>query len=182
VFDSNDRVWRIGSWLGIAVTSLIFGNVCAAKESAEKMETVIIGSPHPHSADVLTVTVIGRVPDNRKKIGVTAKFSETEPRLDRLSIMDPDGKTIVVPRSYYEKVRLPQPGSLSLGYVMAEDSKTVGEIQVFLDFGDMRRREDLKCTNDVGDPLYETFLLFYVPRTRTFETRFRDHCGETMPE
>jgi hypothetical protein len=182
VLDVNHRRWRIGSSLAIAVMSLIFGNGCVATDPAERMETVVIGSNHPHSAEILKVTVVGRVPDNGRKISVTAKFSESEPKLDRLSIVDPDGKTIVVPRSYFEKVLLPQEQSLSLGYLMAGDSKTVAEIHVFLDFGDLRRRADLKCTNDSGDPVFETFKLFYDPRARTFETRFEDYCGEPISE
>jgi hypothetical protein len=126
--------------------------------------------------------VNGIVPELRKKIGVTAKFSETEPRLDRLSILYPEGKTIVVPRSYFEKVELPQEHSLSLGYLVGEDSKTIVEIRVFLDYGDLRRSADLKCTNDLGDPLYKSFTLFYNPQAGTFASSFEDYCGEPISE
>jgi hypothetical protein len=182
VFTTKSRGWRVGSSFFTAVMFLIFGNGCAATESGEKEETVVIRTVHPHSAEVLSVSVVGRVPDNGKKIGVTAKFSENKPTLERLSIVDPDGNTIVVPRSYYEKVRLPQENSLSLGYLMDGRSNTVAEIQVFLDFGDRRNRADLHCENniDTGDPAYETFALFYDVRARKFETDFKDYCYESV--
>jgi hypothetical protein len=163
--------------MAIAGACLIFCNGCAAAESKGE---VVVGANHAHSADILTVTVIGRVPDNGKKIGVTAKFSETENRLEGLSIVTPDGKSIAVPSSYFEKVRLPQPRSLSLGYIMEGDSKTVGGILVFLDFGDLRRSADLKCANDLGDPLFESYSLFYDTKARTFATTFKDYCGEPL--
>jgi hypothetical protein len=127
------------------------------------------------------VTVSGRVPDNGKKISVTAKFSERDAGLAALSIVTPEGRRIAVPRSYFEKVRVPQERSLSLAYIMSGDSKAVAGIWVFLDFGDLRRRADLKCTNDTGDPVFQSFTLFYDIQARTFETMFKDYCGEPVP-
>lgn len=168
--------------LALSVISLTFGNDCAAAESAreEEKETIVVGANHAHSAEIDTVTLIGKVPDNGKKIGVTAKFSETEPKLDRLSILTPEGKTVLVPRSYYEKIRLPREESLSLGYIMAGDSNRVGGIIVFLDFGNLRRRADLNCANDTGDPVFESFTLSYDLQKRTFSGVFRDYCGEPI--
>jgi len=164
--------------LVIASTCAIFGSARTAE--GERKEVVVVGSNHAHSVEVLSVTVTGRVDANGKKLGVTAKFSETEAKLERLTIVMPDGKSVVVPPSYFEKIRLPRPDSLSLGYIMAGDSGTVGGILVFLDFGDLRRRADLRCAKDVGDPLFEGFSLFYDTRARTFESRFTDHCGEPV--
>lgn len=180
MFQAGDR-WRRRAWsLAVALTCLIDGNVCAAGDEAK--EEIVVGSNHAHLAEILTVTVIGRVPGNGKKIGVTAKFSETVPAIDRLSIQSPEGRNIVVPRSYFEKVYLPQPRSLSIGYIMDGDSGNVGGILVFLDFGQQRRRADLKCTNDTGDPVFESFSLFYDIRARSFKTTFADHCGEPVAE
>ena len=173
----NNRLQRIVPLLAIAGACLVF---CNARAEEEKPSELVIGARHGHSAEVLSVTVVGRVPANGKKISVTAKFSETEPKVEKLTIVTPDGKSVVVPRSYFEKVRLPRPDSLSLGYMMAEGSKRVGGIRVFLDFGDMRRRADLKCANDVGDPRFEKFTVFYDLGTRKFETTFIDHCGEPV--
>lgn len=165
--------------LAVAGACLIFASGCAAAPPG--VEEIIVGANHPHSVDILTVTVNGIVPELRKKIGVTAKFSETEPRLDGLYILYPQSKTIVVPRSYFEKIELPQERSLSLGYIVGEDSKAIGKILVFLDYGHQRRSADLKCTNDLGDPLYKSFTLAYDPHARTFESSFQDYCGEPIP-
>jgi len=168
---------RIGSSLAVAGACLIVGNGCAAAEQIEEFD---VGANHAHSPEILTVTVIGSVPEIGKKIGVTAKFSESKPELDQLSIVTAEGKSIAVPRSYFEKVRLPRENSLSLAYILSDDSKTVGGIWVYLDFGDLRRRADLNCANDTGDPLFETFTLFYDTKARKFETSFKDHCGEPV--
>jgi len=162
----------------MAAASLFFGSACAVEE--ERKEVVIVGANHLHSADVLLVKVIGRVEENGQKIGVTANFSETEPRIERLSIVTPDGKTVEVPPSYFEKVEYPQQESLSLGYIMAGDSNAVGGIIVFLDFGKPHVRADLHCGHDVGDPSYETYSVFYDIRRRTFTSGFRDPCGQTI--
>ena len=169
---------KVGLLWATAATSLFFGSACAVK--GEREEVVIVGANHLTSADVLSVKVIGRVEENGQKIGVTAKFSETEPRLERLSIVTPDGKTVEVPPSGFGKVEYPREESLSLGYIMAGDSNAVGGIIVFLDFGKPHNRADLRCEHDVGDPRYETYSVFYDIRRRTFTSSFRDPCGQTI--
>ena len=162
----------------MAAASLFIGSACAVEE--EKKEVVIIGANHLHGVDAISVKVIGRVEENGQKIGVTAKFSETEPKLERLSIVTPDGKTVVVPPSSFGKVLYPQKESMSLGYIMDGDSNAVGGIIVYLDFGEPYRRADLHCDHDVGDPSYETYSVFYDIRGRTFTSAFRDPCGQTI--
>lgn len=169
---------KVGLWSALAAASLFFGSACAVEE--ERKEVVIVGANHMHSVDVLSVNVVGRVEENGQKIAVTAKFSETEPKLERLSIVTPDGKTVVVPPSGFEKVEYPQQESLSLGYIMADDSNAVGGIIVFLDFGKPHNRADLHCGYDVGDPSYETYSVFYDIRGRTFTSVFKDPCGQTI--
>ena len=169
---------KVGLLWAMAAASLFVGSACAVEE--ERKEVVIVGANHLHSADVLSVKVIGRVEENGQKIGVTAKFSETEPKLERLSIVTPDGKAVDVPSSGFEKVLYPQEESLSLGYIMADDSNAVGGIIVFLDFGKPHNRADLHCDHDVGDPSYETYSVFYDMRGRTFTSAFRDPCGQTI--
>jgi len=169
---------KAGLLWAMAAASLFFGSACAVDE--ERKEVVIVGANHMHSADVLSIKVIGRVEENGQKIGVTAKFSETEPRLERLSIVTPDGKTVEVPPSGFGKVEYPQEESLTLGYIMARDSNAVGGIVVFLDFGEPHKRADLRCGHDVGDPSYETYSVFYDIRRRTFTSAFKDPCGQTI--
>jgi hypothetical protein len=176
----GDRSWRISTPPVIAAACLIFSNGCAAAPAVSDDDVVVVGANHAVSPAILSVTVNSRVPENGKKIGVTANFSESEPRLERLSIVTPEGRTVVVPRSYFEKVQMPRERSLSLAYILAKDSKTVAGIWVFLDFGELRRRADLNCTNDTGDPVFESFTLFYDTRARTFETTFKDYCGEQV--
>jgi hypothetical protein len=162
----------------MAAACLIFGMGCTAAESTGDY---VIGSNHRHSPDILSITVVGRVTETGKKIGVTAGFSESESRLERLSIAMPGGKSIEVPRSYLEKIQLPQEGSLSLAYSMGGDSKSVAGVWVFLDFGEPRRRADLECGNDRGDPVFQSFTLFYDAKARTFRTTIEDYCGEPIP-
>ena len=165
--------------LAVAAASVISSSGCVSPPHVgEQMDEVVISSSHPHSVEVLAVTVIGNVPDIGRRMRVTATFSETKPELDRLTIVDTNGKTIVVPRSYFEKVQMPRENSLEVGYLMAEDSNTVAGISIFLDYGDLRRRANLNCTNDRGDPVFKSFELRYDTRARTFETLLRDYCGE----
>ena len=180
MFGAIDHGWNARGLLAIAGACLMIGNVRATEN--ERRDEIVVGANHRHSADILSVTVSGRVPENGQKISVTARFSETEYRLERLSIVTPDGKTIAVPRSYFEKVEMPWENSLSLVYILDDDSKTVGGIWVFLEFGEPRRRADLKCTHDTGDPVFQSLELLYDTHARTFRSAFRDYCGEFIPE
>ena len=180
MFKAIDHGWSTRWALAIAGACLVIGDVGAAGK--ERHDEIVVGANHWHSAEILSVTVNGRVPENGQKISVTAKFSESENKLERLSIVTPNGKTIVVPRSYFEKVEMPRENSLSLVYIMADDSKSVGGIWVFLEFGEPRRRVDLKCTNDTGDPVFQSLELLYDVHARTIRSAYRDYCGEYIRE
>ena len=170
---------KTGSLLAIAGACLIFGSGCVAAESSDEY---VIGASHRHSPDILKVSVIGLVTENGKKIGVTANFSESESRLERVSILTPDGKTVAVPRPYFEMVEQPQEGSLSLAYIMADDSKSVAGVWVFMDFGEPRDRAKLSCPNYRGNPAFQSLILFYDTKARTFKATIENYCGEPISE